>query len=101
MSFEEVITQLSKYYPLKINSMGWWYYKDEVITIAVVHYDNEFTEFAGKVYAESTETFDKWRSCYYQKSIPTTISELNKLLIDLKEIVRSEHIERSNNFEYY
>jgi len=31
---------------------------------------NSKGQFAGKVFAESTETFNKWTQCYYQKPIP-------------------------------
>ena len=99
MDFEQFISEFSKHYPLTKEDVGWYKYKDEVITIGVVGYDNEFFDNVGKVYADTM--FNKWSQCYYQKPIPVTIEEFNTLLLDLKIITEPEHIERSNSYERY
>lgn len=101
MNFKEVIAEINKYYPLRQLNTDWFIYKDNIIVIAVIPYDTEQYHYAGKILAESTETFDKWSTCYYEVDIPTNRLQLNKVLLDLKEIVKPEHIEKSNNFEKY
>lgn len=99
MEFELFIKELSKHYELVQEGVGWYTYRDEVLTIGIVDCDNEFFNNVGKVYADTM--FNKWSQCYYQKPIPTTIEEFDKLLFDLKEITKPEHIERSNSCESY
>lgn len=55
----------------------------------------------GTLKMEAKETFYDWKHAYYECSLPKTFEEFERVLQDMKNLIKKEHIEKSDNFYRY